>query len=69
MQTITDLVWTLMISLQFTSFLMIVITFITKSIKIIMHALLRDSDEKIKITINPVWYALIIFSTFYLTHM
>ena len=69
MQTITDLIWTLMISLQFTSFAMIVITFTAKSIKCIVRALLRDSDEKIKITINPIWWVLIIFSTFYLTHM
>ncbi len=66
MQTIIDLVWTLMVSLQYTSFAMIVITFVVKSI---MCAVLRKSDKKIKITINPVWFALIIFSTFYLVHM
>lgn len=66
MQTLTDLVWTLMISLQFTSFLMITITFVTK---FVVSLLLKDSDEKIKITTNPVWWALIIFSTFYLMHM
>jgi len=66
MQTITDLVWTLMISFQFTSFLMIVITFIAK---FIVSLLLKNSNEKIKIKTNPIWWALIVFSTFYLMHM
>ena len=66
MQTITDLVWTLMISLQFTSFLMIVVTFIAK---FIVFLLLKDSDKKIKIVTNSIWWALIVFSTFYLIHM
>ena len=66
MQTITDLVWTLMISLQFTSFVMIVITHIAK---LIVFLLLRNTDKKITIKVNPIWYAIIVFSTFYLMHM
>lgn len=66
MQTITDLVWTLMISLQFTSFIMIVITFIIQVIAVIIF---RDTDRKLSIKINPVWLSLMIFSTFYLMHI
>ena len=66
MQTVTDLVWTLMVSLQFTSFVMIVIAFIIQVIAVIIF---RDTDKKLSIKINPVWLSLIIFSTFYLMHM
>ena len=66
MQTITDLVWTLMISLQFTSLVMIIITLIVQIIAVIIF---RDTDKKLSIKINPILLALVIFSTFYLMHM
>ena len=66
MQTITDLVWTLMISLQFTSLVMIIITLIIQIIAVIIF---RDTDKKLSIKIDAIWLALIIFSTFYLMHM
>ena len=62
MQTIIDLIWTLMISLQFTSFTIITITIFIQVIESI-------NNKKINIKINLIWLALIIFSTFYLTHM
>lgn len=62
MQTLTDLVWTLMISLQFTSFVIITTTIIVQIIESI-------NNKKINIKINLIWLALIIFSTFYLMHM
>ena len=66
MQAITDLVWTFMISLQFTSLVMIIITLIIQTITILLF---KNSDKEIKVKINTIWLVFIIFSTFYLIHM
>ena len=66
MQVITDLVWTFMISLQFTSLVMIIITLIIQTITVLLF---KNSDKEIKVKINTIWLVFIIFSTFYLIHM
>jgi len=66
MQAITDLVWTFMISLQFTSLVMIIITLIIQTITVLLF---KNSDKEIKVKINTIWLVFIIFSTFYLIHM